>query len=898
MTLAPSPRRRHLLAALVFSAIMLAVPLAPAADAVSRYSEAGVSVTIVYDSTDGSATAVASELEGLLEDVSGFRRVRLVEARDGASFLASAEATRTQALVLVAHGSPDGFVVAGELLPWQAAHGAIARSEARHVFLGACWSAALAPLDGKTIHTAFVDLVDERLVAPQVFVDMMEEVTPLLRQRTEAPLLEHVNERGGLDEYFRLAVAPERPMSVECNDKMDRWYEGQDISSQGECIAYLHPDNFNCHSEAERRQSPCKDYTAADQERFNREASGTSTADASYGDDTWADGASSTAAASDASGDDAAGPSVAEGRSAYAYYDQMAKAFELGFVNNGNHIEVKLGKNLKPDRCWTALRVEDIVSGGMRTAIQKGMEALRSAVKPGAPINTDGSFLALRICGALKLAMWGFNSDPQTEVHLKGGIHADARLSAFGSVNLWIKVLYWEREFTVHFEAGASVPFKFDVSFGFRGCYNPDGSWDFPNFYWRGAFAGSVGRFGLFIQANSGYAGLGYRHDFGNIWNPDWDPTGWCPYGTSMSPPRNGASWSADAPTTPDAAVALFPMPLASPYQALVDAGLAVENANPTWVHVDEESRQAWRLTADLLELRSDDAVYNGMREKGVLDALGVREIGPHEKIVLDRTNPRVAAALGDPVEGLPVPRLSLLHDGVIVVPRGTPTSAAGQSVCSPDASIPDAALLQAQACAEYGTDQGIPYAGATVAAATEIPGAPSLVDPEPYTGTLDTVLGLPHEVACSQSVMRAPCVDARNLGSLGSGQGYVDFLREIHRQFQLIERSDKVTMLTTCAVQGGVQAPAPVVHPNGEVALAQASVDTCVQMDWALDLIDLKEANDQFAEGQVILADMEANSVHWGVSTVGKPLETLEGAPDVVGYVWSIACPFLPGCQ
>lgn len=878
-------------AAFLLAGLVLTLPLAPAADAITRHSMAGTRVTIVHDAGDESAAAVAAELDGLLRDAAGFRRVRLVEATTPDAFLDAVAATRSEALVLIAHGAPEGLLVGGALVTWDDARASVAQSGARHVFLGACWSAAFGALDGKALHTAFEGLVDERLVAPQVLVDLVDALAPSLREPAKARLLEHIDARGGLDAYARLVVSPERPMNVACNDKMDRWYEGQDVSTSGECIVYLNAGNFNCHSESDRRQSPCKDYTAADQERFVREQ-GSASADSHYGDDSWASGSS------------ASSPSTAS-TGASAFYDSMSRAFNAEVTHNNGHYHFKIGKDLRPDKCWTALRLEQFLSGGMSTLVQKSMTALRAKVFTGSAINTDGSFLALRVCGGVSMGLYGFDSNPQGEAQVKGGFHLDGRLSAFGQFEWLIPVLWWEVPVWIYFETGASVPFKGDVTAGVRACYNSNGSWSFPNFYWRFAIPFSMGKFGLFAQANVGYAGLGLRQDFGGVWNPTFEATGWCPPGTKMSP---GSSSTAQADEgSPLGRVAdvesIIDLPLADAYRALIEAGLAVENPAPTFVRVDEESRQAWRLVADFLELEPEDGAYMRLRETGVLDALGVPELREGEKLVLDRANARVAAALGDPVEGMPIPRVSLRGDGVLVVPKATLTTAAGQSLCSPEVNVPSAPLLQAKACAGY-TAEPLPVVGASAAVGTELPG-PSLVDPAPYTGAADTLLGTPHEVVCSQGVMRAACVDARNLGSLGSGQGYVDFLREIHRQFQLVQRVDLATMLNQCGNDGilvdlsqGANLPGPVVHPSGSAGVENKYVTTCVTLSWSLPTLPLKQANDQFLEGQLILADMEANSLHWGISTVGKPLESAEDVPDVVGYVWGIACPRLPGCQ
>lgn len=819
---------------------------------------------VVAESPNGLPEQAADELRALLVDVGGLRAVTLARAATREAFLDELAATNADVLVVFGHGDISGIDVQGTRAAWRDVAAAIARSDARDVYVGACDSYALGEIAGKRVRTTFQGEIDADVVAPQVASDLFLDLLPTLDAEFEPRFLEYVEARGGLDHYARLMIAPQHPLAPDCGDKLEAWYGGEKPASKGECIFYMSPNSTNCHAEQERNVPPCSDLTAGDQKA-------------------WSEGSTPSASASYTDGD-----SGAEDFSE-AYWDRLARVFGVEVDVFGGTLNIEVGSH--DNTCRTILKLEELLAGGTTYALRLLVQRLTS--RSIAPIAADGSALAFRVCGAVQVFVPQFGSTTE-EVQIKAVGELDLRATTYGEIMVKIPVFRWSRDLKVDIEGGFSYPLRAGVEGTAGRCYDPHGRVVGAPLIARIPVEG--GEAGIFVEAQAGYVGLGWRRDFGGDFSHTFEFRGRCPAGTTENDPNGGQS--ADASVGVEADIGAR---IGDANARLVAAGLAVVNAAPTTILETEEGTTS--LVSGFLVLRPGSGTFHGHAASGALDKLGIpRDLSPTLKAIVDVTHPRVIEALGS--SAIPPTPLVSLVDGVAIVPAVTPAGLATEGLCE---NVNAANFLLVKACADVSFEP-IPVVRDNSGVSFL---APQLggIDTSLATDPAGVAASAAHGVACTGSVEYI-CRDARRIESAPGIAFDLSLLQDIHDTFLIVERPlEVVWMLSGCALSvGGVQvvedtnyAPVAYFDPDGTPHMDEEGAWThCLTIEsWGgVPELDLQAVEKSFTLGQAVLVQMAQPGP--AAAVLSHPLDTwhLVGQPpDVLGEIEPIVCPFLPGC-
>lgn len=856
-------------------AIVLAILLSAIVPGSATANDERTRVDVVYAAGAGDDEPVlaAREADRLLSELGGLRNVRLVPTTDAASFLEVVRSSRAPILVIFAHGSATGVSVAGTPLGWDTVRGAIAQSEARDVFLGSCDSALMLPIDGKTIRTAFRGAVDVKVVAPQIASDLFLDVLPSLDPRFLPQFTTYVEQRGGIERYAELILFPEQALQSDeerCRDLMTAWYAGEEPRSSGECIFTLDPANINCYSPAERRTEVCTSSSATEQEVVTQEAS----------------------AAMSASETDPEEPGAADQFST-AWWDKMRAKLAPRLPATGNPGEwIRIEGGPGQLECFTVVKLEDFAAGGLSAALRAMLKRLAEIAEPDDFVNSDvdGSVLSLRICGSYNVYA-ALTVDG--EARFGGAGDLEGRLSLYFEAS--INVFRWSLV-SIAFEGGFAVPTKVSMDGRVQFC---------PNSRALTAKVSAPVSFGpgqLFYEGNWGWREFGDRADLTG--KKEWSfetikrcPNGYSPFAATIDP------------RIPE-------LELDTTLARLIDAGIAVVNERPTILSDDGTTSHI--LQSGFISYEPGTAEWNGAREDGILDALGVpADLDRGLKVLVDVTDPAVLRALGRDVTDPPIPRVSLAN-GIAILPVGVPTNAALEAFCT--GHVTDGQILHADACAGVVTGP-IPQPFAQIDLLFGTPAVGGVV--RDLRAARDAIRSATED-ACAMSATAAEGCSQLFVheSGLAAAEGGIDLLAEVHSMMVLLDRgAQSVTgqplttmwFLTSCNAAVGPFAPeigsggatldlVPIVQPDGTVRMGKVHWTTCMEAaSGETDLMDLRELEAQFLLGNTLLAT-------YATAANERRAETLDDdpmdVPDVVGeldpvmdIVIGVACGDLDLC-
>lgn len=893
--------------AILLVAILTLVSVAPALALDAPQAGARTRVSILHaasGSDDASASyprLAAEETARILREAGGLTRVQVREAVDAAALRALIRETTSEVLIVTAHADARGLAVGGATIAWSDLRDDLAASGATYVAVGACDSRLLGEVPGKTVLTTFDGKVDRRYAAATLAHDLVQQAIPSIDPRFVGQFLLYIDAHGGFERYAHLLVAPEEPLEadLECESELREWYDGKvPAQTRPNCIYFIEPGSPNCFSERDRASELCQKLTSGDQDQVNAESSGE--ANVSFADGS---GGTSSAAAQDGPG----APQTQQAAPKWYYY--IGTVMQTGVEGGAGSTKayVKYG-SVRPDPCITLLAY-DFTGGGaisiFKTLWKKFKEEKGSTAKEVVP--TTENSIGLRLCGYIKSKE--VNISPSAPSEFQASAALDLRVSHRATLQWEIHLWRWSYWINFGAEGGVKYPFYPAIDGEFQLC--PSGSRNWARYAFDAEISG--GGLQIFAYALTGYKEFGVQQDLGWTFSHDTHRVRECDATTEAQAQQSAASHALD------------------PFLAgLLDAGLAVKNAEPTLLSIQDDGAYVF-LNAGFSSVRPGTGAFRHLAEIGALDALGIPlDLPLDQQVLLDLTQPRLQELLGMDL-GAPTPIVSL-RDGVAIIPASIPLAAGLRGFCASPPTGYDA--LVAANCANVDsapltlatsepgvcdpavdpdnvgaeTDGGVPpqYLGGAVT-----PGAchaPMRGLIEAYGDTEAAALGTACATALGPASLAPTCDGIAGTEQGSGGTTQIRLFSSIHSMFQLVQRPTQAWwLLGSCNVKFfDTDVGNFVSQTQDEIGSEAASHSVCIdrvasQVDNVR--VDLGTVDEEIRDGAALLAMYAAFAPVTTVLAADPPSATdvVPGGGDVNQWVqdqlndaWADACPVI----